>query len=164
MKKMSYFKPDFLFEHFSNISIQWLEEQGITHIFSDLDSTLAAHDQLDKGASAQEWISMLKNNKIDLIIISNNSQGRVDRFTSQYEIKGYGKTNKPSTKIIGEIMKDVGAEPSTSLFLGDQIFTDIVCGKRLGMKTALVKPIEPEHEPWNINLKRKLETVIRRAW
>lgn len=159
-----YLKPDFLFEHFSNISIQWLEEQQITHIFSDLDSTLAAHDQLDKGSAAQEWVAMLKDNNIHLTIISNNSQGRVDRFTSQFDIKGYGKINKPSTKIIGGIMESLGAKPSTSLFLGDQIFTDVVCGSRLGMKTALVKPIEPEHEPWNINLKRKLESVIRRAW
>lgn len=160
---MSYFKPDFLFEHYSNITITWLKQNKIKHIFSDLDSTLAAHDQQgDK--SSEDWIKKLREEDIQLIIISNNSQDRVDLFTKPLGIKGYGKTNKPSTKRIRQIMEENGADEKTSLFLGDQIFTDILCGKRLGMKTVLVQPIDPQYEPWNITLKRKLEKVIRRRW
>ncbi|ADU30638.1 YqeG family HAD IIIA-type phosphatase [Evansella cellulosilytica] len=160
---MRYFKPDFLFEHFSGITIKWLKENNITHIFSDLDSTLAAHDQ--HGTKEFEaWLSQLRENNVQLVILSNNNQSRVDIFTEPYRIVGYGKANKPATSKIQRIMDEVGAKSETSLFLGDQLFTDVWCGKRLKMITALVHPIEPEHEPWNVSLKRKAESVIRRGW
>lgn len=163
MNAMSYFKPDFLFEHFSNITPKWLNENNITSIFSDLDSTLAAHNQ-NGDKSVINWINRLKKENIQLIIISNNSQERVDAFTKNINIAGYGRMNKPSTRKIIKIMEKHKIDPNKSIFLGDQIFTDVLCGKRLGMKTVLVKPVEPEHEPWNITLKRKLETIIRSRW
>ncbi|SDZ42708.1 hypothetical protein SAMN05421736_112113 [Evansella caseinilytica] len=160
---MSYFKPDFLFEHFSDIKLNWLEEQRVKHIFSDLDSTLTGHGKLgDK--KFENWLKSLREYDIQLIILSNNSQGRVDRFTEPYGIPGYGMANKPATTKIKGIMEEQNAVPETSLFLGDQLFTDVWCGKRLGMKTVLVHPVNPEHEPWNVALKRKLETLIRRRW
>src|SRR5690554_4733235 len=129
--KMSYFKPEYLLEHFSDMTMKWLKENKITHIFSDLDSTLAAHD-LDGDEASGKWIEELKNNGIDLTIISNNSQDRVDRFTPSFGINGYGKSGKPTTKKIVTIMEKIGAHSNTSIFLGDQIFTDVLCGKRLG--------------------------------
>ncbi|MDQ0253596.1 HAD superfamily phosphatase (TIGR01668 family) [Evansella vedderi] len=160
---MSYFKPDFLFEHFSDITMTWLDNNRITHIFSDLDSTLAAHNQ-QGSVQFEEWLDRLHQHNIQLVILSNNSQGRVDKFTEPYGIKGYGMANKPAISKIKGIMKEVGAVPETSIFLGDQLFTDVWCGKRLGMKTVLVHPVEPEHEPWNVSIKRKFETLIRNRW
>ncbi|MDG5789062.1 HAD-IIIA family hydrolase [Evansella sp. AB-P1] len=160
---MSYFKPDFLFEHFTDITLTWLKNHSITHIFSDLDSTLAGHNQLGD-EQFEKWLNELNNSNIQLIILSNNSQGRVDRFIKSYNMKGYGMANKPGTGKVKKIMAEVGATADKSLFLGDQIFTDIWCGKRLGMKTVLVHPVEPEREPWNITLKRKMESIVRRQW
>ncbi|MBU9712271.1 YqeG family HAD IIIA-type phosphatase [Evansella tamaricis] len=160
---MKYFKPDYLFEHFSDITMTWLVNNNIDHIFSDLDSTLTAHNQQGNN-TFEKWFRLLQEHNISLIILSNNSQGRVDKFTEPYGISGYGMANKPATVKIKKIMEDAGAESEKSLFLGDQLFTDVWCGKRLGMKTALVQPIEPEHEPWNVSLKRKLESSIRKRW
>ncbi|MFA9557974.1 YqeG family HAD IIIA-type phosphatase [Evansella sp. AB-rgal1] len=160
---MIYFKPDYLFEHYSDITGKWLDDNGITHIFSDLDSTLAAHDQ---GGDEQfeKWLQLLHDHNVQLVILSNNNQGRVDRFTKPYDLRGYGMANKPATTKIKGIMREVQAKPNSSLFLGDQLFTDVWCGKRLGMKTVLVHPIGPEHEPWNISLKRKVESFVRKQW
>lgn len=160
---MSYFKPDYLFEHFSDITLTWLEKNNIKHIFSDLDSTLAAHDH-PGSKEFEDWLAGLKEHKIELVILSNNSQGRVDKFTKPYGIKGFGMAAKPATTKIKGIMNEIGAKPETSIFLGDQLFTDIWCGKRLGMTTVLVHPLEPEHEPWNVSLKRSLETIVRKRW
>lgn len=160
---MNYFKPDFDFPHFSHITAEWLKEQQIQTIFSDLDSTLAVHDQLGD-EEVEKWTAMLKEQSVQLIIISNNSQGRVDRFTKAYNIIGFGMCNKPATAKIKGHMKKVGATAETSLFLGDQLLTDIWCGKRLNMKTALVHPIGQEHEPINIRVKRWIEKLIKKRW
>lgn len=160
---MKYFQPDFELEHFSNITEEWLQKHGIQFIFSDLDSTLAIHDRIGD-EEVERWISQLKKNNVTLAIVSNNSQGRVDKFANAYGIIGYGMMNKPFPNKIKEKMAELGATPANSLFLGDQLFTDIWCGKRLGMRTALVKPIGEEHEPWNIRLKRILERMVKKSW
>ena len=53
----------------------------------------------------------------------------------------------------------MGAEPSTTLFVGDQLFTDVWGAKKAGIVTYLVKPIHPKEEI-QIVLKRKLEKIV----
>ncbi len=160
---MRIFKPDYELEHFTDVSLQFLKKHNIQVIFSDLDSTLTAHDQLGD-AEFTKWYEKLTANKIKLIVVSNNSQGRVDRFTKPYNIKGYGRCKKPLINNIRKIMEEVGARSSNSLFLGDQLFTDVLCGKRLHMKTVLVLPLGIEHEPWTVRWKRGLEASIKKMW
>jgi len=160
-KQMKYFKPDFELHHFSDITIEWLRKHQITTIFSDLDSTLAIHDKPgDKDLN--QWIQTLKDHHIQLFIASNNSQGRVDRFCEPFHITGFGNSLKPLPSRLKKKMKSMN--PSDCLFLGDQLLTDIWCGKLLGIKTALVNPIGREHEPLQILLKRKLEKQITKRW
>ena len=56
-------------------------------------------------------------------------------------------------------MEKMGTDVSNTIFVGDQIFTD-VCGANLaGIRTILVKPIHPKEEI-QIVLKRYLEAVV----
>lgn len=160
---MKFFKPDYEFDHFTDLSIELLKKDNVTTIFSDLDSTLAAHDQLGDH-DFTKWHEKLENNGITLVVVSNNSQGRVDRFTKPYKIIGYGRCKKPTISTIRKIMHEIGVKSSNSIFLGDQLFTDVLCGKRLGMKTVLVKPLGEEHEPWTVRWKRGLEASIKKRW
>lgn len=161
--KMKFFKPDFEFEHFTDITIDFLKTKGVKAIFSDLDSTLTAHDQLGDEQFAK-WHNVLEDNGIKLVVVSNNSQGRVDRFTKPYHILGYGRCNKPSIGVLRNIMKEIGVSSDQSIFLGDQLFTDVLCGKRLKMRTVLVKPLGEEHEPWTVRWKRGIEASIKKRW
>ncbi|WP_088105563.1 YqeG family HAD IIIA-type phosphatase [Halalkalibacter urbisdiaboli] len=160
---MKYFKPDFELQHFSEITATWLQQNNIRTIFSDLDSTLAVHDQ-HGDEDVEKWVEILKKENVQLVIASNNSQERVDRFCKPFGIIGFGKCNKPSPHRVNQHMKDLQAQPETSLFLGDQLLTDIWCGKRLSIRTALVHPIGQEHEPIQIVLKRKIEAWIKKRW
>ncbi|MCT8139352.1 YqeG family HAD IIIA-type phosphatase [Anaerobacillus sp. CMMVII] len=160
---MKIFKPDYEYEHFTNVSLDFLKEHNIHAIFSDLDSTLAAHDQLGD-AQFTSWHEKLEASDVKLIVVSNNSQGRVDRFTKPYNILGYGRCNKPAPSKIKNIMAEIGVDSTNSIFLGDQLFTDVLCGKLLKMKTVLVKPLGEEHEPWTVRWKRGLEASIKKMW
>ena len=160
---MKYFKPDFELSTYTEINEEWLIKNNVKTIFSDLDSTLATHDQ-PGGEDLKQWIEMLKRNDVELVIASNNSQGRVDRFCNPYNIKGIGKCKKPLPNVIRKHMDDLGADIKTSIFLGDQLFTDVWCGKLLHIRTALVQPIGQEHEPIQIVFKRKIEKWIKKQW
>lgn len=55
-----------------------------------------------------------------------------------------------------EIMK---TDKMNTLFIGDQLFTDVYGAKRTGIKSILVKPIHPKEEI-QIVLKRYLEKIV----
>ncbi len=160
---MKFLKPNYEFEHFTDVSLDFLRNHNVKAIFSDLDSTLAAHDELGDDEFTK-WHEKLESNGVKLIVVSNNSQGRVDRFTKPYNIIGYGMCGKPLPSKIKKIMNEVGVTSDDSLFLGDQLFTDVLCGKMLGMKTVLVHPLGEEHEPWTVRWKRGLEASIKKRW
>jgi HAD superfamily phosphatase (TIGR01668 family) len=160
---MKYLKPDYQFEHFTDVSLELLNDNNIRAIFSDLDSTLTAHNQLGDEQFAK-WHEKIESIGVKLVVVSNNSQGRVDRFTKPYDIVGFGRCNKPTTSRMLKIMGEIGVTSSDSFFLGDQLFTDILCGKLLKMKTILVKPLGEEQEPWTVRWKRGLEESIKKRW
>ena len=53
----------------------------------------------------------------------------------------------------------MGTDRSNTLFVGDQIFTDIYGANRTGIRTIMVRYIHPKEEI-QIVLKRKLEKKI----
>jgi len=60
-------------------------------------------------------------------------------------------------------MEHMGTTASNTMFVGDQIFTDIWGAKRAGVYAVLVHPIA-KHEEIQIVLKRKLEWFVLRRY
>lgn len=56
-------------------------------------------------------------------------------------------------------MERLGTKEANTLFVGDQLFTDIWGAKKAGIRTILVKPIHPKEEI-QIVLKRYLEKIV----
>ena len=67
--------------------------------------------------------------------------------------------HKPSTKNYVKAMEIMGTDRSDSLFIGDQLFTDVYGANRAGIYGILVKPMNPKEEI-QIVLKRYLEAVV----
>lgn len=73
------------------------------------------------------------------------------------------KAGKPAARGYIEGMEHMGTSGSTTLFVGDQIFTDILGANRAGIHSILVKPVA-KHEEIQIVLKRKLEYFILKKY
>ena len=56
-------------------------------------------------------------------------------------------------------MEKMGTNTENTLFVGDQLFTDVYGARRAGLKSILVKPIHPKEEI-QIVLKRYLEKIV----
>jgi predicted HAD superfamily phosphohydrolase YqeG len=56
-------------------------------------------------------------------------------------------------------MQMMGTDKKNTVFVGDQLFTDVWGAKRTGITNYLVKPINPKEEI-QIVLKRQLEKVV----
>ena len=69
------------------------------------------------------------------------------------------KAGKPSPKNYRKAMEIMKTTEETTLFVGDQLFTDVWGAKKAGILSILVKPINPREEI-QIVLKRRLEWIV----
>ena len=80
-------------------------------------------------------------------------------FAEQVKRPYIYKGGKPGAKGYKKAMETMGTDVKNTLFVGDQLFTDIWGANRLGIQTVLVKPINPKEEI-QIVLKRYLERIV----
>ena len=129
--------------------------QGIRGVIFDIDNTLVPH-----GAPADEralqLFARLKEMGMKTCLLSNNKEPRVASFAAQVDSPYIYKGGKPARGGYEKAMALMGTDRQTSLFVGDQLFTDVYGANRAGIYGILTKPIHPKEEI-QIVLKRRLE-------
>ena len=80
-------------------------------------------------------------------------------FNREIGTKYICNAHKPSMKNYIRAMELMGTDRSNTVFVGDQLFTDVWGAKRAGIRNILVKPIHPKEEI-QIVLKRRLERIV----
>ncbi len=152
------FYPDEAVESAYGIPYEKLYEDGVRGLLYDIDNTLVEHDA-DATAQAVELIGRLRKLGFSVMFLSNNDEERVRRFNRDIGAKYIYKAGKPSPRSYLRAMEQMGTSAQTTVFIGDQLFTDIWGAKRAGIRTYLVRPIA-KHEEIQIVLKRRLEGIV----
>ena len=80
-------------------------------------------------------------------------------FNDAVQVQYLFKAGKPGKAGYEQAMKKLGCNTGNTLFVGDQLFTDVWGANRTGLYSILVKPINPKEEI-QIVLKRYLEAVV----
>jgi len=152
------FYPDEYVASTYKIPFEKLYEEGYRGVIFDIDNTLVPH-----GAPADErakkLFARLKEIGFESCLISNNQEPRVKMFNEEIQTRYIFNAHKPSTKNYIHAMEEMGTEKDNTLFVGDQLFTDVWGAKRAGIHNILVKPIHPKEEI-QIVLKRYLERIV----
>lgn len=140
------------------IDFEKLYQEGIRGLIFDIDNTLVPH-----GAPADEraiaLFQRLKKIGFQCCLISNNQEPRVKMFNEPIHVSYVYDAHKPSTKNYKKAMEIMGTDKETTVFIGDQLFTDVWGAKRTGISNILVKPIHPKEEI-QIVIKRRLEKIV----
>ena len=140
------------------IDFEKLYEKGYRGQIFDIDNTLVPH-----GAPADEraiaLFERLKKIGFKCCLISNNQEPRVKMFNEKIQVDYVYNAHKPSTKNYIKAMEIMGTNKANSVFIGDQLFTDVWGAKRTGIHNILVKPIHPKEEI-QIVIKRRLEKIV----
>lgn len=140
------------------IDFEKLYEEGIRGLIFDIDNTLVPHGApADKRAIA--LFKRLKDIGFKCCLISNNQEPRVAMFNEPIQVDYVHDAHKPSTKNYKKAMEIMHTDTSNTIFIGDQLFTDVWGAKRAGIPNILVKPIHPKEEI-QIVLKRYLEKIV----
>ncbi len=126
------FFPDESVSSTYDIDFQSLYEEGYRGILFDIDNTLVEHG---KGASDQalDLFRRLEEMGFQCCLISNNKKQRVSSFNEKIGAHMIFNAHKPRRKGYREAMEMMGTNKENTLFVGDQLFTDIWGAKRIGI-------------------------------
>ena len=152
------FFPDEYLDSTYTIDFKKLYERGYRGILFDIDNTLVPHGApADK--RAVQLFRKLRGLGFSCCLVSNNKKKRVEPFAKAVGADYIEMAAKPSRKGYEKAMENLGTNRGNSVFIGDQLFTDIWGAKKQGIHTILVKPIHPKEEI-QIVLKRYLEKIV----
>ncbi|MDD4773059.1 MAG: YqeG family HAD IIIA-type phosphatase [Eubacteriales bacterium] len=153
---LRYFIPDAFYDSIYDIDIAEIKRSGIRGLICDIDNTLVPYEQAEPTGQVSNWIKSVRDAGIEISFVSNNGANRVDLFNRSMGFFASSSSGKPSRRQLRAAMTAMKTEPGNTAIVGDQIFTDIVAGKRLGLHCILVKPIK-ENMTVFFMLKRLLE-------
>lgn len=125
-----------------SVALEGLRARGIRGVIVDLDNTLVAWNRYQVPREVVDWARRAGEQGIQLCICSNTRQiERVQEVADRIGAIYVALAGKPTSRGFRRAMRMMGTSPRTTALIGDQIFTDIMGGNRLGLTTILVKPL-----------------------
>lgn len=153
------FFPDVALDSFEEITPEFLSQRGIKAVILDIDNTLVPYATKHPDEKSQKWFDTMRDAGIVIYIMSNAKEERVREFVKDLEFDAIFKARKPGKSSFRRVLDELGFEPQQVAMVGDQIFTDIWGGRRSGLYTILVQPIDHKENLF-IKLKRVLEIPV----
>lgn len=157
------FFPKKYYNSVYDISLKELHSKNIKGIIFDIDNTLAPFDIKYPDKKTQLFFKTLKQEGFKLSLVSNNKETRVKLFNTKLKVPCVAKAGKPRLRGIKKAMHLMKTDITSTAFVGDQAFTDMWAGNRIGMYTILIKPI-CERDEWTVKLKRILEKQVLKIY
>ncbi len=153
------FYPDHHIVSTYDIDFEELYKKGVRGLIFDIDNTLVPH-----GAPPDERsVALFKRLHFigfKCMLLSNNKEKRVSSFAEGVKYTDYiYKGGKPGRTGYIRSMERMGTDRKNTVFIGDQLFTDVWGAKRAGIRTILVQRID-DREEIQIVLKRILERIV----
>ncbi len=153
--------PNFKAKSLFEIDLNFYKELDIKYLFCDLDNTLDLYTQKIPSEHVINFVKELNKNNINLIICSNNNKKRVMKYAKILKVDFIYNSFKPFTFKTKKFIKKMNIDISKSLFVGDQLLTDIKCGNRLGMKTLYVDEIAHKNGFFT-KINKKIELIYKK--
>lgn len=153
--------PDRTVLRLQDIDLQEIKKIGIEGIIFDLDNTILPWDSSEISTEVTVWIEQLLTAGFKAGLVSNNRRQRVSEIAGRFDIPYVFRAYKPSKNGFRKVSAAMGLLPGTVAVVGDQLFTDVLGGNRLGMFTIWVKPLS-SHEFIGTKVTRQLEKIMVR--
>ncbi len=157
---MKKFIPNYYSTSIFDIDINFYINNKIKCIFADLDNTLDAYDVLIPSKRVVDLKETLNKNNIELCIVSNNKEKRKSIYAERLGVKAIFSCRKPFSKRISEFINKLGYSKDEVILVGDQLLTDVLCGKNAKIKVILTDPIVKKDQ-WTTKFNRLIDRPIR---
>lgn len=138
---MENYVPDIYQKSIETINYKKLKESGIKCLLFDLDNTLVPYHEKRPSKKLRDFFKGLKKQGFNVIIFSNSGKKRLTPFKEELEVDVCPRAFKPSPKKFKVVMETYDYNESEIAIIGDQFYTDILGGNRVGITTILINPI-----------------------
>lgn len=156
---MRLLKPDLILKSVLEIDLEKLKKRGIRGLLIDIDNTLIPWEQSLINEELSGWARRASREGLRLCLISNAFEQRVQTVAASLDISAVGQAWKPLNRAFLRGLDLLEAPPGQVAVVGDQLFTDVFGGNRLGMFTILINPLS-KREFFTTKLVRSLERRV----
>lgn len=153
--------PTMVVEKFNQIDFDKLYSENKKIILTDLDNTLIDYSVKEPTEELIKLNRILKDKGFKIYIISNNSKKRIEKFIKEFKVDGYlAKALKPWKTKVNKYLKKNNINKEETIFIGDQLLTDIKCANSLNLDSILVRSVSRKSEKWYTTINRLREGKI----
>lgn len=156
---MKLFRPDYIVDSVTEFDVDRLRQLNVRGLLLDVDGSLKPHYGTFILPEVASWIAQLQQAGFKLAFFSNGLAERIAPLAASVGVQVFANCCKPLPFACRRAIEEMGLTPAETLILGDQLFTDILCGRLVGTRTAYVRPLSPE-EPIYTRIKRPLERLV----
>ena len=156
--------PDEIVVRVEDIDVEALMARGIKAILLDFDNTICPWHSNHPEPEIARWIADAKD-RMKFCIVSNTIRPRrLNHVAESLGIPAIGRWfigRKPFLGAFRAALKQLGLHSNETVMVGDQLLTDVMGGKRMGMYTVWVQPLE-EREFAGTKVSRAIERMLER--
>lgn len=152
-----------MFNRVTDISVSFLQKNGITALLLDVDNTIITYkgDKLIDGFL--KWKEEMQSAGIKILILSNGKSERLKLTAKKAGLDFVPMACKPLPFKYLKAIKILKEKRKSVAIVGDQVFTDILGGKLIGINTFLLRPIRLETTT-SFKIRRYFENKLYKAW
>lgn len=157
--------PDERCDDWQEIDFEKYIRIGYKNVVFDMDNTLARWKEKDLDENSVQSIKRLIRMGFRVFIMSNTRHTKrlhLIRNKVGPGMEVYGLMKKPLIGKAKTIMKQKNIIGSETIFIGDQLFTDILMANLLKMFSVKVKPLDLTHELPITKFFRKIEKMFEK--
>ncbi|CAM3444635.1 YqeG family HAD IIIA-type phosphatase [Hydrogenibacillus schlegelii] len=149
-------RPDWVVDSFFDLKPEGLRRAGIRGLIVDLDNTLVPWNSAEETAEALDGVRRLIDAGFRIVIASNNRSPRVGRIAERLGVRAVSFAKKPLPLGLRQAFRWLELPKEAVAVVGDQLLTDVLGGKLLGVRTILVRPLV-ETDGWATRVNRLIE-------
>lgn len=153
------FKPNVKLNKITDIDIELLKELGISALILDVDNTLSTHHGQQLTDGLENWLAVMQENDIKLVILSNSKEKRVKPFAEKIGLRYISLGLKPLPFKFFRALRLLDVKRGQAAVVGDQLFTDSLGAHLSGIRSIILEPILLEELP-SFKFKRRLEKIL----
>lgn len=131
------------------IPVSFYASHGIETIVFDLDNTLDPPFCKVASDRARKLIVQLRESGLRVVIVSNNTKKRIERYLGDIKVDGYVfDAKKPKADRLVGLLDSLGADRSKTVLIGDQMFTDKKASQNCQIQFILTERLSWKELPW----------------
>ena len=145
------------------IDYKKLYKKGYKGLIFDIDNTLVPHGE-DSTPEIDELFKQIQNIGFKTFLLSDNGVKRIEKFMQNINNTPYiDNANKPNPENFLKAVQIMNIDKQKVIYIGDQIFKDILGANRADIPNVLVKYIG-YYKKQKIGIKRNLERIILKVY